>query len=136
MATKSGKEKLVVVLGDVEYPMIKVGRAQAQQIVDISRWLGRYGAKVFESSSDEKGNVSFGNISDILTKVTDVLSADALIELFQVATGCSVSEAETYFDVGILVDTVVTMFDKNPAFRRVLDRFFSKKPLESETSQE
>jgi len=34
-----------VKVGDVEYPVIKTGRAQAKQVLRITKWISRHGTR-------------------------------------------------------------------------------------------
>ena len=90
-----------ITVNEVEYELVKTGRAQAQQVAKFTGWLSRYGVKAAQSlqNTDE----SAGGIGVILGFVEN-LNDDALIELFEIVIGCSREVAEVYFDVADLLD--------------------------------
>ena len=127
------QEKEMIVVGDSKYPLIKKGRAQAEQVEDILQWLGRHGGKLVEEFTNEEGEIEISeNIAEMLMDISRVLTADALIELYIVITGCTEEEAEDYFDIAQLIDISIEVFEKQKSFRKVVNRFFSKsEPIEA-----
>lgn len=113
-----------VLVGEKEYAVVKTGRAQAEQVVYLSKWLAKYGQGIFSSmkdiGSDDAGGLTF------ITMLLESLSADALIDLFIVLVGCAKEDAEVYFDVSILVDVLVDVYENQPAVKRLIERFFSE----------
>lgn len=84
-------EKLeVVVVGDSEYRVIKTGRAQAEQVLSLTRWLSKHGLKAIREMQGDKDTLEFGNGFEFLTNFLDHLSVDAVIDLFQTLTGCTI----------------------------------------------
>lgn len=111
-------------VGEKQYKLDKTGRAQAEQISNILSWLSAYATPVFESLSNEEGDIVFNNIIDAISKISEAVSADALIELYVVVTGCSQEEAENHFDIVDLIEGVSALME-NPRYKKVVDRFFS-----------
>lgn len=124
-----------VTVGGVDYKVIKTGRAQAQQVVVITKWLSRYGLPAFEKMAGD-GNSKFDNAFDLLNLLVDSLSEDALIDLFTAAVGCPPEVSEEHFDVATLLDVVIEIYNEQPAVRRLLDRFFSTPDTGQENSAE
>lgn len=119
-------EKIVV--GNSEYPLVKKGRAQAEQIEDLLQWLGSYGGKFFDEMTNAEGEVEINtSIPLLIEDVSRVVTADALIELYIVVTGCTEEEAEEHFDVAQLIDVTIEVFEQQESFKKVVNRFFSKK---------
>lgn len=116
-----------VTLGTKEYMLFKVGRGQAEQVVSLTKWLAKYGGEFFEAAQDENGNVAFNNIADIFIKVSTVLTVDALVDLYRLIIGCTPKEADEYFDIAQLIDVATSLFEEQPSFKRVIERFFSPK---------
>ena len=61
----------------------------------------------------------------MITGVLANVTSDALIDLFQVLIGCSKKDAEKYFDIGILVEVALDVYENQPGIQRLIDRFFS-----------
>ena len=119
-------EKIVV--GNSEYPLVKKGRAQAEQVEELLQWLGRYGGKFFDEMTNEEGEVEISTSLPVLIgDIANIVTADALIELYVVVTGCTEEEAEEHFDVAQLIDVTVEVFEKQKSFKKVVNRFFSKR---------
>jgi len=107
-----------VLVGAVEYDLVKKGRAQAEQVGLLSKWLSVYGGAIKVDGALENG-------LDLVKAITGALSADALLALFVVVTGCTPAEAEEHFDVGILLDSVIIIYENQEHIKKVLSRFFS-----------
>jgi hypothetical protein len=119
-------EKIIV--GSSEYPLVKKGRAQAEQVEELLQWLGRYGGKFFDAMTNEEGEVEISTSLPVLIgDIANIVTADALIELYVVVTGCTEEEAEEHFDVAQLIDVTVVVFEKQKSFKKVVNRFFSKR---------
>lgn len=119
-------EKIIV--GSSEYPLVKKGRAQAEQVEELLQWLGRYGGKFFDEMTNAEGDVEVStDIPSLIVDISNVVTADALIELYIVVTGCTEEEAEDHFDVAQLIDVTVEVVDKQDSFKKVVNRFFSKR---------
>ena len=74
--------------------------------------------------TSEEGDIEGGGIG-MITQILANVTSDALIDLFQVLVGCSKKDAEKYFDVGILVEVSMDVYENQPGIRRLIDRFFS-----------
>lgn len=120
-----------VELGGKKFRVIKTGRAQAEQVVGLTRWLSNHGAKAFAQIQSDG---SFGdNMSgmEIFIKFLGVLDTDAVMDLFVVLIGCSKEDAEIHFDIAIMVDVAIEVYQRQTSLRRLLDRFFSQSNSES-----
>jgi len=113
-----------VLVGEKEYRVIKSGRAQAEQVVAVTRWISRHGTRALKVMQSD-GEAMSGSGIEFLGKFVEALDADALIGLFQALTGCSQEEAELYFDIATLVDVAFAVYEGQPSVRRLIDRFFS-----------
>lgn len=117
-------EKVILEIGKKKYDPIKKGRDQAEQSLEFSRWLLAYGTPIAEEVQKNQ-NTDGISIILIIRKAVEKLSVDSLIELFSLIYGCSTKEAEDYFDIGLLVEGVITVWDNQPGLRRVVNRFLS-----------
>lgn len=114
-----------VTVGEKEYELDKKGRSQAEQISNLISWLAKYGDNIAEEITDREGNVEVPtNTAQVLIVLNKVVSADALIDLFVVVTGCSEKEADEYFDIVSLIDGVVAVLSQD-RYAKVINRFFS-----------
>lgn len=118
----------MIVVGNSEYPLVKKGRAQAEQVEELLGWLGKHGGKLFDGLTNEDGEVELStSIVTLIEDVANVITADALLELYEVVTGCTEEEAEEYFDIAQLIDVTVEVVEQQDSFKKVVDRFFSKR---------
>jgi hypothetical protein len=117
----------MIEVGGKEYQVVKTGRAQAEQVLGLSRWIARHGIVVLKKIRNDKKEIVIdeGQGIDFLVQIVENLSADALIDLFEVLVGCSKEDAEVYFDVATLIDVAITVYDEQPSVRRLAERFFS-----------
>lgn len=129
-------EQIMVTVGEKEYPLIKRGRAQAEQVSQLLNWLSVYGSDFFASVTDSEGNISLGSIPEIITKLAGVVNTNALMELYMLVTGCSMEEADEYFDIAQMIDVAIELFEKQPSFKKVINRFFSRKPSIEDTAEQ
>jgi hypothetical protein len=109
------------------FELLKRGRAQAIQIQEIGRWLSKYGSDLMGIIGSMPENME-DNLSQNLVYLGELLSslsADAMVDLFRVAIGCTSEFAEEKFDVAILIDAVITIYNEHPTIKRLVDRFFS-----------
>ena len=116
----------VIEVGGQEFELVKTGRNQAEQVVQIGQWLSLYGLAALKELADEEGNIHIEDGIVMIGTILEQLSADALIDLFSLIIGCPKSFAEKHFDVGILLDAVMTVYESQAAFQRVISRFFSQ----------
>lgn len=116
---------------DNEYDVIKKGRAQAEQVVQFTKWIAKHAMpivdKISSNQSEEDtleglgGTTWRGLFDGILTE----LNTDALLSLFVLVFGCSQKIADQCFDVGTLVAGITALWDNQPGIRNVVQRFFS-----------
>ena len=88
-------------------------------------------SKIQEESQD--GEVEIGN-ADMVLSMFGAVTAEALVDLFEVVVGCPHSVAKKHFDLEILIEGVLAFFD-NPAIRRVIDRFFTTNVTSDQTEE-
>ncbi len=117
------------VIADEVFNLVKKGRAQAEQVHAIGRWLASYGGELAEIIFNRKDDLDeadmLGGLS-MLGEIASVLTADALIDLYIIVIGCSEEFAEENFDVVDLIEAVQTIYQEHETVRMVIDRFFSE----------
>lgn len=126
----------MIVINEKEYALVTQGRQQAIQVQGITRWASAYGSEVYEELQKQGGSEDEAGI-DFLLNIIGLLTADALVDLFQAVSGCSKEEAELYFDAATLIEAGIVVYEKHPTVRSLLDRFFStsdSEPVEPEDS--
>jgi len=110
----------VIVVGKSEYPLIKRGRSQAEQVAGIARWIKVYGVP----ATQELEGITEGTTGvQFILSLIGGLTGDALINLYIVVTGCTTKEAEEYFDVAQLIDVAIATYEAQPSFQKLVDRF-------------
>lgn len=114
-------------VGGKAYKIVKTGREHAEQVVLLTKWLGAYGPGLLEGLQSNEEDIGGG--LEMITQILANVTSDALIDLFQVLVGCSAKDAEKYFDVGILVEVALDVYENQPGIRRLIDRFFSTDEL-------
>jgi len=127
-------EGYVEVCGE-QFKVVKTGRAQAEQVVLLGRWLSTYGAKVVTKALPEDGDIEKAGVGSIVSNIIENLSADALLDLFVVVIGCSPEQAEECFDIAVLIDAAMEVYEKSPAVKRLIQRFFSPQPSTPSTEE-
>ena len=113
-------------VGGQEFQLVKTGRDQAEQVVQIGQWLSLYGLAALQELADEEGNIQIDNGVEMIGTILGQLTADALIDLFSLIIGCPKSFAEKHFDIAILIDAVMFVYESQSSFQRVISRFFSQ----------
>lgn len=109
-------------IGGQSYGVLKKGIAQARQVSALGIWLGRYGVSAYravQETSDDAGGI------EILGAILQHLDENALLELFDIVFGCGLEVARDEFDIAILIDGAVAIYENSPAIKRVISRFFS-----------
>lgn len=112
-------------VGGKQYKMVKTGRAHAEQVVLLTKWLGMYGPDLLKGLQTDEVDGEEGGGLVMITQILANITSDALIDLFHVLVGCSKKDAEKYFDIGILVEVAMDVYENQPGIRRLIDRFFS-----------
>lgn len=130
-----------VEVGEKKYAVIKIGRAQAEQVLLVTKWIAKHGIPAFQKARTDGKDFTSENAIAFISDIVEYLTADALIDLFTAMVGCSKEESELYFDISILVEVVIEVYNRQPAVRRLLDRFFFTEDLvvelpESSTTSE
>ena len=125
-----------VVIGKKRYELVTHGRQQAIQMAGITRWASRYGADIYTSLQNQGSKQQAEGGIQFLLDILGMLDADAMIGLFQAFTGCSVEEAELYFDAAVLIEAGIVVYEKHPTVRNLLNRFFSTSDSEAEDQPE
>lgn len=119
-------EELAFKFGEKLFPLIKRGRAQAEQIHQLGKWLYEHGGGLIDAISTrglEDNDLSGGLriVSSALSKVTP----DAMLGLYMILLGCELEFAEENFDLADLIDAVLTTYKEHPTIKKIVDRFFS-----------
>lgn len=123
---KSVKEPSYVEVGGKNYLIVKTGRAQAEQVILLTKWIAKHGMPALQKAQTEQRSATTEvNGVQFIIEIIENLDADALIDLFVAAIGCSKEDAEVYFDIAILIDAVILIYNEQPAIKKLLDRFFS-----------
>lgn len=117
-----------------EFKIVKKGREQAAQVIDVAKWLKNYGLVALQDMAGEEGEVKVESGADFISNIIDNLSPDALIDLYSILLGSSKKFAEENFDIGDLIEAGSLIYENQPSFRRLIERFFSTST--SETSSE
>lgn len=123
----SDETSTLMEVGGKQYELVKTGRAQADQVIQLTRWITKHGSKAVAAFSGEQINSSSG--LSFLGNLVASLDGDALIDLFVTVVGCEKEDAEIYFDVAILIESVMIVYEKQPTIKRLVDRFFSNSNL-------
>ncbi len=126
------KEDGFVDVGGKAYKVVKTGREQAEQVVLLTRWLSAYGPQLLSGIQQDEQLPQASGL-DFITGILGKVTSDALVDLFQVLVGCSKKDADKYFDIGILVDVALDVYENQPGIQRLIDRFFSTDELEEST---
>lgn len=120
-------KSLQIEVSEEVFELLKRGRAQAIQIQEIGKWLAKYGSDLMSiigsMPEDMEGNLAQNLV--YLGELLSSLSADAMIDLFRVALGCTPEFAEENFDVVVLIEAVISIYNEHPTIKRLVDRFFS-----------
>lgn len=106
--------------------LVRRGRAQAEQIHALGKWLYEHGGALIEAISTrgiDEDDLSTGlrMVSTALSKVT----ADAMLDLYVVLLGCPLEFAEENFDIADLIDVIMQVYKEHPTIKKIVDRFFS-----------
>jgi hypothetical protein len=125
----------IVEVGGSKYAVVKTGRAQAEQVLQLTRWIANHGIRAVKSIQAEGKKFDASNSMEFISSLLEAMTVDALIDLFIVMIGCSREDAEVYFDIGVLIDVLVEVYEKQPAVRRLVERFFST-PASEESQAE
>ncbi len=129
-------ESTVFEINGVNYSVVKKGRAQARQVADLGRWLAVYGTAAYRKLQTNGGEITEMGGLELLSLALGGLDEDALCELFSMIFGCPMDVANEEFDIALLVDGVVALYNHQPAIKRLVNRFFSvsKQPVIGEDS--
>lgn len=111
----------ITIAGEV-YDTIKTGRAQANQVILVTKWIAKHGMRAFRSLNIDQAQNLTG--TELIFKLVEELDADALIDLFIALVGCSKEVAEVHFDIATLIDVAVDVYQNQPSLRKIVDRFF------------
>jgi hypothetical protein len=124
-----------VVIAEQEFGLIRTGREQAEQVIQIGKWLSQYGLPALQTLADEEGTIQVNSGFELLGALVENLSVDALIDLFTLIIGCSTKFANEHFDIAILIDATTTMYESQPSFQKVISRFFSPTTSTNDTEE-
>jgi hypothetical protein len=124
----------VITIAETEFNLIKTGRDQAEQVIAIGKWLSQYGLPALQMLADEDGTVNIDSGFELIGAIIELLTPDALIDLFALVVGCSGNFANKHFAIDILIEAVELLYGSQPAFQKIIARFFS--PTTSTTDTE
>ena len=124
----------VITIGEKDFNLIKTGRDQAEQVIAVGKWLSQYGLPALQMLADEEGVIQVESGFELLGALIEHLTADALIDLFALVIGCTANFANKQFADDILIDAVELLYGSQPAFQKIIARFFS--PTTSTTDTE
>ena len=65
-----------------EFDLVKTGRDQAEQVIQLGKWVNTYGVPALQGMMNDEGEISFSSGFDLLGDVLQTLTADALIDLY------------------------------------------------------
>jgi hypothetical protein len=119
-------ESSVVEIAGKQFELVKKGREQAEQVIQLGKWVNEYGVPALASMMNEEGEISFVSGFDLLGDILQNISVDALIDLYVVVIGCTKGFANKNFDIAVLIDTLAQVYDAQPSLGKVLSRFFSQ----------
>ena len=122
-------------VGGKEFELVKRGREQAEQVIQLGKWLNQYGLPAVQDMASEEGEVKFSSGFGMIGDIIEALSVDALIDLYVLALGCSAAFANKNFDISDLIDIIEAVYDTQPSIGKVISRFFSQDTSE-ESSEE
>ncbi len=111
-------------VGGKQYPVVKTGRAQARQVIQLTKWLSKHGYRAARSIKSDKSVEELDGI-EFIVRFLEELDDDALIDLFTALVGCEKEDSEVYFDIAVLIEIAVQTYKSQPAVQKMLDRFFS-----------
>lgn len=111
-------------INGVNYSVVKKGRAQARQVAELARWLAIYGTSAYRKLQQSGDIAEMGGI-ELMALALGGLDEDALCELFSMVFGCPIDVANEHFDVALLIDGIVALYNNQPAIKRLVERFFS-----------
>jgi hypothetical protein len=131
----SENEKSVIEVAGKKFDVVKKGREQAVQVIDIAKWLKTYGIDSLDELANEEGEVQIDSGVDFISQVIESLSADALIDLYTILLGTSKKFADENFDIAVLVEAGIMVYENQPSFRRLIERFFSTSTSEETTEE-
>ncbi len=124
----------VIVIADTKFDLIKTGRDQAEQVIAIGKWLAQYGLPALQLLAGEDGTVQVDNGFELIGALIEHLTTDALIDLYCLVIGCPATFANKHFSIDVLIDALELLYGSQPAFQKIISRFFS--PTSSTTDTE
>ncbi len=125
----------IVEIAGKSFDLVKTGREQAEQVIQLGKWVNTHGVPALQGMMNDEGEISFSSGIDLLGDVLETLRADALVDLYKLLLGCSKTFANKHFDIGILVEALISVYDAQPSIGRVLNRFFSLVSSEETTEE-
>jgi len=117
------------------FDLVKTGRGQAEQVIQLGKWVNTYGVPALQGMMNDEGEISFSSAFDLLGDVLETLTADALVDLYMLVLGCSKQFANKHFDIGTLIEALALVYESQPSIGRVLSRFFSLVSSEESTEE-
>lgn len=109
-------------VGGEMYSVVKTGRAQARQVIQLTQWASKHGYRA--ARSVQQGSTSMTGL-EFIVRMVEELDEGALVDLFTAIVGCDPAVSEVHFDIATLIETAVAIYNGQPAIQRLIDRFFS-----------
>jgi hypothetical protein len=109
-------------IGGQTYNVVKKGVAQARQVSALGSWLAQYGVEAYRAVQDTSDGASG---LEVLGAILEHLDENSLLQLFDILFGCGMDVCRDEFDVALLIDGAVAIYENSPAMKRLMSRFFS-----------
>lgn len=107
--------------------VVKKGYAQAKQVTELGQWLTKHGGPAITLLTAGI-NVSTDNIIETVSKLVGYITPEAMVDLFATVYGCTREFANENFDISLLVEGAVGLYQNQPAISKLVSRFFSVTP--------
>lgn len=125
-----------VKVGGKNYQVIKSGRAHAEQVLLLTRWFSRHGIPAIQKLQSERATITADSGLEMITEIMEALTTDALMDLFTALIGCAPEVTEVHFDINVLIDVLIEVYERQTAIRRLVERFFFTSDSEEESTEE
>ena len=129
------EQNTVFTIGDKEYDVIQVGIGQARQVAALSQWLGKYGKEVTDALLNSDNGFSSDDVLGMIMTLLGSLDDNGILTLFEIVFGCTRKVSEKHFDISLLVDGASSLFQHQPAIKRLSERFFSGPSSQSQEEE-
>jgi len=128
-------ESIKFAVAEKEFELVKTGREQAEQVIQLGKWINEYGVPALQRMTNEEGEITFAGGFDLLSSILQSLTVDALIDLYILIFGCNKKFADQHFDIGTLIEALTVVYNAQPSIGKVISRFFSQATSENVTEE-